>query len=324
MAVNDGRSSSAQQAFDEAINRHFDSASISVGLASARSSARQPDFHSLEMTMSLANRFRETVQTFCRVQREDQKTVREYSVDQNPGDYFAQYVDLSHYPEAESRISSLLAPGNLVPFRDEGGFVKHLQFYAIVAQFDDQTVIGLRSITPAQKPHYGKWSVKAVWNEVLGRYDELTSDPFLFDNEIDCLLYKNFVFISNRSKFEKIFNFYQVRRSVAERALSVLERDLQIHNFEKFKEACLRDPRKQTRLAHIANATDLSHFTIASARRVIAANSQLGSIVVTESGEEVLAYNTEHPWALLRFLGETTVSSLVTRRNFETDDKRPL
>ena len=317
----------AQRIFDEAVNQSFDpdSTDLSICLASAKDRATPPEFQNVEVTETLGNKFREIIRTFCRKQREDQKTVNEYSIDQKPGDHFVQFVDLEDYPEARDHVDPLLSPGSLAPFRNEERIVKNLRFYAIVAQVgDDQTIVALRSITRAQKPHRGKWTVRAIFNEDLNRYEDMTEDLFLFDEEIDCLLYNNHVFISNRDKFEAIFNFHQVRRDVAERALVVIERDLRIHNFEEFREACLRDPRKQGRLARIANGTDLSLFTVAKAREVIQANPQLESIIGTEGSEETLAYDPQNKWDLLRFLSETTVSSLVTGNNFETDDKRPL
>ncbi len=324
MDTSDDSNKNAQRVFEEAIDRQFDSASISVCLASGKAPSTQPEFQSLEMTATLENKFREIIQTFCHKQRDEQKTVNEYSVDQKPGDYHVQYVELANYPEAESRVSGLLTPDQFAEFMNEEGFVKHLRFYAIVAQFNDQTVTGLRAITQAQKPHFGKWSVKAFWNNALNRYDELTTEPLLFDEEIDCLLYNNLVFVANRSKFETIFNFYQIRLDVAAHALSVLEKGLPIHNFEEFKKACLQHPGKQGMLARLTAGVDPSQYTIAKARTVIAANPSLGSIVRTEGGEETLAYDPKNPWALLRFLNETTVRSLVTESHFEADNKRAL
>lgn len=310
MAADGGRSNEVQQVFAEAVSQPFDLATISVCLASAKDKSTQPDLQSLEVTRTLADRFREIIRTFCRRQQQDHRTVHEYSIHENPSEYSIQYVDLANYPKAENKVADLLSPGTLVPFRNEERFVKNLRFYAIVAQFENgQTVVGLRSLTPAQKPDRGRWSLGAILHG--DRYEELTTDLLLFDQEIDCLLYSNFAFIHNKDKFERIFNFYQILRDVAERALSTLRQELRIHNFEEFQKACLRDPRKQTRLAFIANRPDLSQFTITRAREVIAVNPQLDGIIRIEGGEEILAYDTKNPWTLIRFLSETTVSHLL-------------
>lgn len=325
MVADGDRNNYAQQAFDEAIAQHFDSATIPVCLASAKDRFTQPDFRSLEMTRTLANRFREIIQAFCRKQRQDQKRVDEYSIDQSPGDGLIQWVDLGDYPEAQNHVDGLLSPGNFPPFKNEEKFAKNLRFYAIVAQLQNgQTVIGLRSITQAQKPYRSKWSVRAFLQEGRHEYDELTTELLLFDEEIDCLLYKNLVFISNGAQFEKIFNFEQVSRRVATKALSMLEQSVQIHNFEEFKAACLRDRRKQKQLARIARGADLSQFTVPKAREVMKVNRYVKGIIRTEGGEEILTYDPRNQWALLRFLNETTVMSLVTGDHFDADHKRAL
>lgn len=322
--ISDDSNRSAQQVFDEAINQRFDSArTISVCLASVKRGA-QPVFQCLETDEDLAGKFGRFLQEYCDAQRKDQKSVAYYSVDQHPGNDFVHYVDLADYPEAQSRVDGLIFPGNLDTFKEEEDFLRELSFYAIVAQLDERTIIGLRSMTPAQKPRRGKWSLRALCNPETGVYEELTRDLLLFDEEVDCLLYNNHVFITNRSKFETIFNFYQVIRNVAERALSILEKDLPIHNFEEFKKACLRHRTKQGMLARLNAGVDPSQFTIPKARAVIAKDPSLSSIVRTEGSEAILAYDPKNQWALLRFLNETTVRTLVTGSHFDAVNKRAL
>lgn len=259
---------------------------------------------------------------YCAAQARSQKSAREYSIDQDPSAEFVQFINLEEYPEVRERISKLYEPGALSHFRNEDRFVKTLRFYAIVSQLENGTaLIGLRSITPAQKPGISKWSVRAVWNEVRGRYDELESDPFLFDEEIDCFVYGDFVFITNRSKFEQIFNFDQVTRNVAQRALDRLE-GFDIENFDDFKKACLRDRRKQGMLASMSHdGADMSHVNVDTARKVIETNPNLSSIITTVNETEVLTFdlNSAKQWHLLRFLKQTTVRTVATGNPFEVD-----
>ena len=314
-----------QQTFNEAVNKGLDQSRISVCLASTKNSMAQPDFQRLEITTTLADRFRNIIRRFCELQQEDQKVTREYSIDQKPGVESVQFVSLTEFPEVQARVSKLGQPANIPPFVQEDMFVRGLKFYAIVAQLENgNRLIGLRSITPAQKPGNSKWSVKAIYNHVNRRYDLLDYDPFLFDEEIDCLLYGNFVFIANRSKFEQVFKFDQVTRDVAQRAMSRLQ-PLGIANFDEFREVCLRDRRKQRMLAPIANNPDISHVTVSTAREVVRTNPKLASIIGVENGHEVLAFEPSEPWNLLRFLKQTTVRTVASGNPFEVDgDMNPL
>lgn len=315
-----------QQTFNEAVSQGLDESRISVCLASAKNPVSQPDFQRLETTGTLADSFRNIIRRFCERQQEDQKAAREYSIDRQPGAESVQFVSLTEFPEVQARVSGLSQPANIPPFIQEDTFVRRLKFYAIVAQLEDgNRLIGLRAITPAQKPGNSKWSVQAIYNHVHRRYDLLEPDPFLFDEEIDCLLYGNFVFIANRSKFEQVFNFDQITRDVAQRALSRLK-PLGIVNFDEFQAMCLRDRRKQRMLAPIAsNGAALSHITVATARNVIEVNPNLGSIIKIVDDIELLAFEQTEPWNLLRFLKQTTVRTVATGNPFEIDgDMNPL
>ncbi len=104
----------------------------------------------------------------------------------------------------------------------------------------------------------------------------------------------------------------------------MLEQSVRIHNFKEFKEACLRDRRKQMQLARIARRTDLSQFTVHKAREIMEVNRYVDGIIRSEGGEDILTYDPRNQWALLRFLNETTVRSLVTGDHFDADQKRPL
>lgn len=277
------------------------------------------------MTESLENGFRSILGRFCQRQQEDQKTVHEYSADQRPNEHSVQFVDLENYGEARERMSGLLSPGLHARFNNDERFVRNLRWYAIIAQVDNgPTVAGLRAMVPAQKPDRGKWFVGAIKNQALQRYEQLTDDLLLFDDQIDCLLCENLVFITNKDKFERIFNFYEMHRAAASRALTTIGQELHIHNFEEFRDLCLRDPRKQARLARIAGGVDLSLFTVANARLVMAANRGLEGIISEVGGREVLTYDRANHWALLRFLDESTVRSIVTGTDFEADNKRAL
>lgn len=248
--------------------------------------------------------------------------MRAYSIDQEPDAEFVQYVSLETYPEVRERISDLCEPGTLSNFRNEDAFVRRLRFHAIVAQLqNDNALIALRRVTPAQKPGISQWTVRAIWNEMRGRYDLLEREPFLFDEAVDCFVYGGFVFIANRSKFEQIFNFDQVTRDVAQRALTRLE-GFGIRNFDEFREACLRDRRKQGMLAPMSlDEADMSHVNVDRALRVIETNPELDSIITTVEGSEVLTFDLDaaNQWHLLRFLKQTTVRAVASGNPFEVD-----
>lgn len=328
MVDNVDKGEAARRTFSEAVDQNLDTSTISVCLAASSKPSVEHDFQRLETTPSLANSFRRMLQEFCTEQRKDRKTAREYSIDRKPNAEFVQFVSLVEYPEVRARISKLSEPGTLPQFRSEDSFVKKLRFYAIVSQLENgNNLIGLRSISPSQKPGRSRWSVQAIWNEVFKRYELLEYDPFLFDEEIDCLIYGDFMFIANRSKFEQVFNFDQMTRDIAQRALNRLE-SFDIENFDEFKKVCLRDRRKQRMLAPVAHdGADLSHVNVATARRVIEINPSLSSIVITVNGNEALAFDLDsaNQWHLLRFLKQTTVRTVATENPFEVDgDMNPL
>lgn len=315
----------ANRIFDEAINLDLHSGNLSVCLVAINKTS-ETESERLETSPELANDFRDILQNFCDKAVEDQKTARAYAPDQKPNNECVQFVRFSDYPELRSRIENTLQPGTLHKFTNDGKFVQRLNYYAIVVQLDEgSTLVGLRNITPSQKPGRGKWSLKAVLDEVQNRYTKLENDPFLFDEDVDCLVYGDYVFIANRPKFEQIFSFDQKTREVASRALDRLQ-DFGIDNFDAFKKMCLRDQRKQRMLAPIeAPDSDLSHINVESAKEVIATNPQLGSILKTVGARDVLCFDPSKQWDLLRFLKQSTVRAVASGNPFEVEgDMRSL
>jgi hypothetical protein len=322
LLTNADHSVEARRTFNAALGQNLDESTISVCLASARIPSVEHESQRLEATQPLADRFRGILKEFCTGQARSHKRTQAYSIDQEPNAEFVQYVSLEEYPEVRQRISELYEPGALSNFRNEEIFVKRLRFHAIVSQLESgRTLIGLRNVTLAQKPGVSQWTVRAIWDEMRGRYDLLERDPFLFDEGVDCFVYGEFVFVVNRSKFEKIFNFDQVTRDVAQRALARLE-SFSISNFDEFRRACLRDRRKQGMLAPMSREdADMSHVNVETAREVIATNANLSSIISTVNGNEVLTFDLDsgNQWHLLRFLKQTTVRAVATGNPFEVD-----
>lgn len=272
------------------------------------------------MVEGLANDFRNTLAGFCREQRENRSTVREYSMNSAPAEDSLQFILLDEYEEAYEQIRGALSPEALPPFNNEQRVTNNLRFYAIPAQFENGDVlVGFRWITPAQKPDRGKWPVTAVRNRTHGRYERLVEDIVLFDEKLDCILYKDIVFIKNRGKFENIFNFDQVIRAAASAALLRLGQEVTIKNFEEFHAACMRSVDKQRKLDAISQKVDLSKLTVEGAQRVITENPQLDSILETDdNGYLVLTYDSSNPWHLLKYLSLSTGWSVATGDAFES------
>lgn len=321
-------SEQAVQVFNEATSRDIDTSRISVCVASASSSSAEHEFQRLETTQQLANSFKEILKSFCEEQQREPRDVRPYTIDQSPNAEFVQFISLMEYPEVWTNISDLSGPGTLARFIEEESFLKKLRFYAIVAQFEDgKDLIAIRKVTPAQKPDISRWSVRAMWSESRNRYELLEEDLFLFDKEIDCLVYGDYVFIANRSKFEQVFGFDQLTWDIAQRALEQLE-NFDIANFEEFKSYCRSDRRKQRMLAPLAhNDADLSHVNVETAHKVLEINPDLDSIIARSGGTEMLAFDSTpgNQWHLLRFLKQTTIVTVATGAPFEVDgDMTPL
>lgn len=272
------------------------------------------------MTEELEDQFRSTLSTFCKACRDNQVTVREYSLNSIPTKDSLQFLSMDEYPQIHERVAKSLAPGALTVFRNEPGVRKNLRFYALVAQLENgESLVGLRWLTPSQKPDRGKWPVAAVRNQLLGRYERLVEDLLLFDDQLDCLLYKDTIFIANRDKFERIFNFDRIISEVASEALSRVGEEVPIQNFEEFQAACMRSIDKQRKLAAVAQSVDLSKLNVESAERVVSENPRLSSILSTdEQGNQVLTYNTSRPWDLIRYLSLSTNRSVATGATIES------
>lgn len=234
-----------------------------------------------------------------------------------------QYISFQTHPNAKQRIDPLYCPGNCDPFTEDKRFLRHSKFYGISAKLESgETVIGLRTIEAAQKPNHGKNYIRAAYSKTFNVYQEVEEDPFLFDWSLDCIIYKDFVFINNRKKFQKMFNFEAIVREAATSALRNIRQYVDIKNHDDFEHACMNDLTKMERLASIANVTDFSQLTVDEARIVAEDNAEFLEIIQEDEGGESLIFDPKRPWTLLRFFSESTVRAVATGNIFEADSNK--
>ena len=278
------------------------------------------------MGRSLRDQFASVLANCCLEHYRDGIAVREYSHDWDPSAHTLQYISFQAHPNAKQRIISLYSPGTRDPFTEDKRFLRHSKFYGISAKLEGgETVIGLRTIEAKQKPNHGKNYIRAAYDRTFNVYQDVQEDPFLFDWSLDCIIYKDFVFIRNRKKFQRIFNFEEIVREAAEYALRNIRQHIAIKNHDDFEKSCKGDLTKMERLASIANMADFSQLDVDAAREVAKSNSEFLEIIHQDEDGASLIFDPRRPWNLLRFFSESTVRSVATGNIFEADhNKRPV
>ena len=312
---------SPENVLNEALGCNLAESDVTVCFASLNKKDAFPRFQALQTTNKLQEWFRRIVQERLGELRGDTSLrLRSYAVGSKPDKHEIEYLRLSEHDNLEDHVAALSSLADLLPFVNEKSFVRGLRFYALVMQLQDgREIYSFRWYSPKKKLDRSG-SFIARWNQ--DRYDLIEEDVLLFDEQIDCFVYGNYVFILNKDKFERIFRFYELVEQRADEALASIKAQVYIRNFERFSEDCKRHTTKLAKLADIATKPYLARLDLEDIKKVISRNPHLAGVIGEEGGREVLTYEPSDHWSLLHLLNDDYLESLMTGQNYEVNSKR--
>lgn len=316
--------------FQELLELPFDRPLTRLILAADSADSKDRlDRRELTISADLGKRFRGNVETALRaVVQEGQGAadVCSHYVETTlmPGQ--VEYIDLEA-PDASDllpRVAPWRILGEVNGFDDrDDAFVKRLRYYAIVVETEDRRrAVGFRAFSPKQE------LARSRFFGVVGRhgvYDEVDSRIFLFDDYVDCVLYRSHLFILRKTFFQQIFRYFEVLDRRAERALTTLPEVAPIANFDAFRKDAIGQA-KRVKLASISERAYVREKTPIPIERwkEVIAEFQLAVGVGTDAAGNVqLLYDAKRPWELFRLLDDDYLVSDLTERGYEATGKRP-
>jgi hypothetical protein len=299
---------------------------ISLGVGSISSDEGRINYRRFNIGDSLSEEFRNFIQKVIDSNRRDYKKhdvrLLSYDAGYKPESDEIEWIKYSDSPWLSSLLTQIPKPTNINIYDEsEGDIAKDLRFYILFAKTPQGEDIHCFSFYSKMKELTKSNNILIHW--VGDRFELLREPGFMFDERIDCILFKNYIFSFNKTNFHRIFRFYDQIRTLAGSSLTIIQQSIPIANFDEFQTACLGHPLKLAKLVNVVGKSYLSTITMADVRRTIEKNG-LALEIVNERGVEKLRYDPRNQWMILNLIDDMYLDSELTHQSYEANSKRPI
>jgi len=308
---------------DDFLSIDLAKASATLCLGSVMEEGNLPEVQFVQTTDELSVEFLEV----CRKRLEDLRMerrsgdlrLRPYSAASKPDRHEVEFLETNTYPHIQEQLAPLRSIADLKLFQMDPDFLAGLRFYVISVNASNQEPLyGFRAYSP--KKELGR-SAKFGALLAKGQFDRVREPMFLFDQNLDALVYQTHILVFNQDQFQKIFRFFELVRKTAEHTLRIIKRVVPIANFHEFEQACQGHLQKLTKLRNISQQPYLKQVTIHDLKKVIKRYG-LGIATQMVNGEEMLVFDPEDRWAILKLLDDDYLESMLTEHQYEVTGKR--
>lgn len=154
-------------------------------------------------------------------------------------------------------------------------------------------------------------------------YEKVTTPIFLFDDTIDCISRSANMFILAKGHFYYMFRILDDLIASAKDTLKRIQDRIPIANFDAFSRSCTDNNNKikMEKLTSIARRPYLDRLTITMMKPAIKEH-QLHIPIVEVNKQEMLHFDKDYPWDILKLLDDDYLTSIMTGQNYEVDAKR--
>jgi Kiwa protein KwaB-like len=311
--------------FEQMVKANWDDCTATVCLGSISNKAEEPQIEQLQISDDLTKEFRnaarEMARKYSKLLDKADLAFRLYDAGSKPDGHEVEFLNLEEHGQIKTQVESLSALAQIPAFKVEEGFVAGLRFYVIILQCKDGEPLFLfRTYTPKKELSRSAW-FGAIFEE--GTFDRIDEPVFLFDHGIDCMCRDGVMYIFNKHNFQKIFRFFELVLKAAEETLKTIKALVPIANFDEFKQACEGHLQMQAKLKNIACKPYLKNVKMSDIRRALKDFPDLGVKIVKRNGKEMLLFDSEDKWAVLRLLDDDYLGSVLTGEKYEVTGKRP-
>ena len=294
---------------------------LNVCLASKDNSDNY-DYELLVMSETLKNEFldivKDKIKKLEKTHNNHNLELVDYDEHSRPEKHELECLDSSLYPVIVDQMKSLSERFPPQDFANDDAFISGLKFYAIVIDYD---FYAFRLFNEKKELGRSKYfGVIAAKNH----FDKFQDKMLLFDKEIDCILYKNSLFVFNRQHFKWIFNFLEKLREAALDSLNNIESKLSIANFEELRIIGESNQIVQMKLKSISSKDYLETLTIEKIKETILLFPELNLTIVENEGKECLHFDKKNKWNFLKLLDDGLLHSKMTDNRYSVSDKRKV
>jgi len=311
----------------EILTLDVNTCTVEVCIATLPPDETMPEFQRLRLAESLKKDFRNIISTFIvesykELQLHNLQLV-DFEVASKPARYQIEHLDLAKQPydNVTEQVQPLSRLYGLDIFKEEAPFTTHMRFYVIVLQ------------PPHGQPiyFYRHYSAKKMLREaaplaiarILGtdEFEEITTPVFLFDEHVDCFSRGTSMFVMAKNHFYYMFRILDELIESARDILTRIHSRVPIENFDSFASSCMKNKMKMEKLTSIAKRPYLDRLTVADMKSVIQRH-RLHIRVIKVDGQDMLHFDRNHPWDILKLLDDDYLTSIMTGQSYEVDAKR--
>ncbi len=311
------------------LSSDFSASHVCVCFASQKNSQDPISYRRLCMSAKLESQFRAIALKFldtCADDLEDDRLdIRDYQAGIKLADHEVEHIRISSEGRVQAQNDPLHEPLEFDDFVEEKSFAKHLRYYVIIVESPDgnpsNSLRFYRRFTEAGTLEHKGFAIFKGFQQNV--YDSMIEEAFLIDHDIDCLSRGDDMFIFEKNRFQRIFQFYESIKQDAKSVISRIHTQLPILNLDDFIAACERDERMASKIADLENQPHLKHLSIPCAQRAIN-KYHLHVKIEAHEGKQKLRYSSSYKWEFVRLISDEYLSSEATNIDYEVSVKRPL
>ena len=315
--------------FRDILNIDLSSCTVGVCLASVVRNDAIPHFARLELTVPLAQAFRDSIGAYLNAYRErlknDDIVFRDFSTEGSLDTYEVETFDLKSYQPVLEQVNPLDSLTGMDMFDNDEKFVAGMRFYVLILQVPNSDPIYLFRVHTRQHV-LGRSALLTIMND-KGRFDRMSESVMSFDQQFDCLCRSNIMFIFDKRNFQHIFRYFQTIRHEARETLTTINTSVPIHNLEEMIHSCEGNVSMLQKLKRVSTKKYIQHIQMKDIKRVIDVH-KLPVQIIEDNGQEKLLFDpkakAKERYLLLRILNDDYLKSVMTDTNYEVTDKREI
>jgi hypothetical protein len=308
------------QALDFITDRGY---TVTLALATFDENDERPTYRSLSISDDVADAFRGFASNRAAIvvglREEGDLDLKEYAATYKLSSHQIEYVS-SDDDVLGPIIRSIPSPAQIPLIGDLKDFVDRVRFYCLVISHGNMRAVLFRRYNRTKELLRSKNLVMRLMGD---RYERISEPTFQFEPDFDAILFRDFLFVLNKSNFQHIFRYYDQLRSVAKRSLETIRKLVPVSNFDAFGKSCMSHLQKLEKLRNISQKPYLQRVTMKDLKRTIA-DFKLNIQIVQIDGKEKLLFDTKRRWAILNLLDDDYLGSSMTGIKYEANSKRPV
>ncbi|HET8579744.1 MAG TPA: Kiwa anti-phage protein KwaB-like domain-containing protein [Nitrospiraceae bacterium] len=252
----------------------------------------------------------------------DEPVLRRYDPGYKPDAHELLYLSLEGRADLQGIVESVSDLDNLEIFAEDEEVVRHLRLYAILVGSGSRKALFFR--VASSKLELSQRGLFALLFR-HGTFNKVDEKVFLFDEEIDCFAWEDYMFIRSVNRFHRMFRYFEQLRAKADATLDTVLARVPVANAAEFRAAATGQLQMLGKLQSIASKPYLARVTMDDIQRAIK-EYDLDIEVQGAGASRALVFAPEPAkrWLILKLLDDDYLDSVMTNAKYEVNSKVAL